>query len=146
MATMNLYDGIIEHAVEGNSDWDTDAFKAILMNATHAFAKADVAKATINANQIATANGYTQDTEALASVTVTQPTGGTTRFDCADISWTASGGSIGPTTDCVIYNDTSTVPGADNLICSIDFESSETAGDGTDLLITINASGILEVS
>ena len=146
MTTINYYDRFIEFAMDGGIDMDTDTWKIILMNATHVFTAANTAKATINANQLATANGYTQDAETLLSVTWTQPSAGTTRFDSADPSWTASGGDIGPATDAVIYSDTSTVPSADLLMCSIDFQASKTAGAGTDFLITVNASGYFEIS
>ena len=146
MATINFYNQFLEFAMDGGIDMDSDTWTIILLNSSHVFTAANTNLSQITANQLATANGYTQNAKNLTSVTWSQPTAGTTRFDSADISWTASGGSIGPADDAAIYSDTSTVPSADLLMCSIDFLGSETAGAGTDFLITVNASGYFEVS
>ncbi len=144
--SINFYDQFVEFMGDGGIDMDTDTFEIILLNSSHTFTQANTALANVTANQLATNFGYTQDDEALTSVTWAQPSGGTTRFDAADTTWTASGGDIGPAFDAVIYSDTSTSPSADLLICSIDFDGTQTAGNGTNFVITYNASGIVEFS
>ena len=96
--------------------------------------------------QVASANGYTQDTMNLAfasSVSWTNAAAVTT-FDADDVTWTASGGSI-TAVSALVYDTTPTVP-ADPLMCDIDFGATQTAGDGTDFKITWNASGIFDIS
>ena len=142
--TINFYNKFLEYAQEGVIDVDSDTWDIILMNSSHVFTATHDRKSDISANEIATANGYTQGAKTLASVTSGE-TGGTYTFDAADITWTASGGSIGPATDAVIYSETATSP-ADALMCSIDFDGAQTAGDGTEFKITFNASGIYTIS
>lgn len=141
--TINFYDEFILNIGQGDIDLDTDTFKIVLLNSSHVFTQANTTLANITANQLATANGYTQDTKALTSVTWTQ-SAGTATFDAADTSWTASGGSIAAD-DAAIYDDTATAP-VDALMCSIDFGGTQTAGDGTNFVITYNASGIFTIA
>lgn len=143
--TINFYDQFMEFVGDGGIDMDGDTFKVELYNSTHTFTAANTARANVSANALATANGYTNPGQDLASVTWASVTG-TQTFDAADTTWTASGGSIGPASDAVIYSDTSTSPSVDLLVCSIDFDGDQTAGDGTDFKITYNASGIFTVS
>lgn len=145
VVSINFYDQFIEYMGDGGIDMDTDTFNIELYNSTHTFTQANNDRADVSANALATGNGYTNPGQNLGSVTWTQSSG-TTTFDAADTTWTASGGSIGPADDAVIYSDTSTVPTADLLVCSIDFGGGETAGNGTDFKITYNASGIFTIS
>lgn len=140
--SINFYAKFVEFFGDNTIDLDTDTFDIILMNSTHVFSSANTVKADISANEIATANGYTQGAETLASITWSE-TGGTTKFDAADVTWTASGGSIGPATDAVIYSETAA---SDELMCSIDFDGAQTAGDGTDFKVTFNAAGIFTIA
>ena len=135
--TFNAPNTNISDAYTGLTDYDTDSFKIILLNA-HTFDPTHTQLSDVSGDEIATGNGYTQQTKTLTSVTAGQ-TGGTFVFDAANVSWTASGGSIGPATDAEIYDDTST---NDLLTCNIDFGASETAPDGQNFQINFNASGI----
>ena len=143
--TINFYNHFVEYTMEGGIDIDGDTHDVILMNSSHTFSATDNAKADISANEISTANGYTQGAETLASVTWTESSG-TGTFDAADSVWAASGGNIGPATDAVIYSETSSSPEADLLMCSIDFDGAQTAGDGTNFKLTYNGSGIFTVA
>lgn len=135
--TFNTPDNVIEDAFNGLCDYDADTFKIALLNA-YTFSAAHDEWADVSANELSTANGYTSPGQNLASVTSGQ-TGGTYVFDAANVTWTASGGAIGPATDAEIYDDTST---NDRLTCNIDFGASETANDGSNFQINFNASGI----
>ena len=139
--TINFYNEFVHHVGLGVIDLDSDTFDIILMNTSHTFTATHATKSQISANEIATANGYTQGAEVLASVTWTESSG-TATFDAADSSWTASGGSI-TASDGVIYSETAA---ADELMCSIDFDGSQSAGDGTDFIVSYNASGIFTIS
>lgn len=146
MTTINFYDAHIANAHNGLVDMDTDGFEIALMNSSHTFTAGNADWADVSANQIATGNGYTQADGAgggktLASVTSDQ-SGGTYAFDAGNVTWTASGGDIGPATDAVIMDYDAT---GDKLVCSIDFEGAKTANDTTTFVINFNASGIYTV-
>ncbi len=138
--TINFYDKLAEYIGDGTIDLDADTFKLELYNATHVFTATNNARANISANALATANGYTNPGQNLTSVTWVESAGSVT-FDAADVTWSASGGSIAAD-DGVIYDDTVASPVVDALVCSVDFDGTQTAGDGTNFLVAWNASGI----
>ena len=82
-----------------NIDLSSDALKIILMNNTFAFDKdAHATLANVAADQLATANGYTQNDKALANPVLTEDdVNDKGHYVCDDVSWTAAGGDIGPT-------------------------------------------------
>ena len=147
--TINRYNKWPEYFGDNTADLDGDQLFHMLMNSSHVFTATHTIRTDVSANQIATGSGYTHATggltgKELASITWVE-SGGTVTFDAADTTWTASGGSIGPADDCVLFDDTTTAV-VDALAYSIDFGGSETAGDGTNFLITWNGSGIFTVS
>lgn len=113
-------------------DFATDTFKAILMDSAFAFdPDAHATLADVTANQLATANGYTQNDKTLAGVTVTEDdTNDYVSVTWTNATWTASGGSIGPTGALVIYDDTTT---DDTVLGCIDFGTDYTIADGSSL-------------
>lgn len=80
-------------------------------------------------DELATNYGYTQDTKTTGVVTLTEDDSvdkGVATYPT--VTWTASGGDIGPTPGAILYDDTS----SDNTIIHyIDFGAEETATDGT---------------
>jgi hypothetical protein len=103
-----------------------------------ALATATYASAT---NEVANANGYTAGGAAAAATWVNAS--GTETFDCADVSWTASGGSIvaryaviydSTTGDLIAYSLLDTTP-ADVTIAS-----------GSTLQLQINVAGVFTLS
>ena len=145
--SINFYEKFIEFMGDDTMDMDTDVFDIILMNSTHVFTDTNTLKSDIVANEIPGLNGYVQGAETLASITWVE-SGGVTTWDAADTQWTASGGPIpssGDCTDAVIYDETSTIV-VDALVCSIDFDGAESAGDGTNFNITYNGSGIFTIT
>lgn len=111
-----------------------DTLKVMLSNsapnvATHAV-RAD-------ATEISGGNGYTsggEDTQNSGS-----ESGGTLTVTATDITWTASGGSIGPFRYAILYNDTPTSP-ADPLIGYWDYGSSITLASGESFTVDFGAS------
>jgi hypothetical protein len=148
MVTIDHYDHFVElmgDDAAGTLGWPNDSLIIILLNSSHTRTLSNTLYTQVSTNELATNFGYTQKTEALTSVTSSQPSAGVWMLDAANASWTASGGSIGPATDSVIIDDTITTP-LDALLFDIDFEASETAGDGTDFIIAFNANGITRIT
>lgn len=116
----------------GNIDFDANTFKIILMNDTFAFDKDSHATlADVTADQLSTGNGYTQNDKTLANVSVSEDDANDrANVTWDDVTWTASGGSIGPTGAAIIYDDTSP---DDTIIGCIDFGTDYTIADGSSL-------------
>lgn len=134
--TISLYDHTALRFANGsNVAGDTYKLKlltAATFNATH------TTLAATGGTEVANGNGYTTGGATLGSVAITQ-SGNDAKFDAADVSWTASGGSITASYG-ILYNDTDT---DDPPVCFIDFDGSQSAGDGTDFKVIWNASGIV---
>jgi hypothetical protein len=134
--TISLYNHTAARFADGsNAVGDTYKVKlltAATFNATH------TTLAATGGTEATTGTGYTAGGQALANVAVTTVTTNDAKFDADDLTWTASGGAI--TASCaIIYNDTDA---DDPPVAFIDFDGSESAGDGTDFIIVWNASGI----
>lgn len=116
-----------------------DTYKLKLYSAlTPSAAHTTLAAVDAAGTEATTGTGYTAGGATLASVAVTSVTTNDAKFDAADVSWTASGGSIAAAYG-VIYNDTDT---DDPPVAYVNFDGTQTAGDGTDFLVTWNADGI----
>jgi hypothetical protein len=140
MAVATLYNHTVNRFINGLNA-STDSYIINLYSA-FSFDATDTTKvlAEGGATQLSTANGYTQNNKALASVTLNLVTTNDGVFDAADVSWTASGGAIGPARYAMIYNDTD----ADKPpVVYIDLEENKNADAGTPFNITFNASGIV---
>ena len=124
-------------------DISIDTFKIILMNADFAFAKdahatlADVISSP--SAELATGFGYTQQNKELAGGSWAEndtDDKGIRTFDT--ITWTASGGSIGPTGSAIIYDASTEVASpfeSPAVVGCIDFGVDYTIPDGTSLQI-----------
>ena len=134
MATYNKILDFAEQQVLAIHDWDTHVFKIVLSNS------ATVNTNTILANitQISNGNGYTTGGTTCTISSVSE-TSGTAKVVAADVTFTASGGSMGPFRYATLYNDTATSP-ADALICWFDYGSSITLADTETFTVDFNAS------
>lgn len=98
-------------------------------------------------NEHSNANGYTTGGIALTGETWTN-SGGTTTFDCDNVVWTASGGSI-VCRFAVIYCNATVNSIVKPLLCVSLLDTTPanvTATDGNTLTIAINASGVFTLS
>jgi hypothetical protein len=98
-------------------------------------------------NEHANANGYTTGGIALTGETWTH-SGGTATFDCDNVVWTASGGSI-VARFAVIYVNATVNSIVKPLICVSLLDTAPanvTATDPNTLTIAINASGVFTLS
>lgn len=142
MAAFNKFNQFVEDLAKGVHNLGTagHTLKAMLTNSAPVAANAVKADLT----EIAGGNGYTAGGQAL-TISASAQSGGVQKVTVADISWTASGGSIGPFRYVAIYNDNPTSP-ADPLVAWFDYGSSITLNtgetftvdfDGTNGLLTI---------
>lgn len=134
--TISLYNHTAKLFADG-SNAAGDTYKVKLYSAA-TFDAADTTLAGITGTEATTGTGYTAGGETLANVAVSTVTTNDASFDADDVTWTASGGSI-TASYAVIYNDTDT---NDPPLAFIDFDGSQSAGDGTDFKIVWDASGI----
>jgi hypothetical protein len=134
--TISLYNHTAKRFADGaNAVGDT--YKVKLLTAA-TFDASHTTLAATGGTEVANANGYTTGGETLANVTVVTATTNGAKFDADDVTWTASGGAIAAEF-AIIYNDTDA---DDPPVAFIDFDGSQSAGDGTDFIIVWNASGI----
>lgn len=98
-------------------------------------------------NEVATAFGYTAGGIALTGETWTH-SGGTATFDCDNVVWTASGGSIVARYAVIYVNATvNTIVKPLVCVCLLDTAPADvTATTGNTLTIAINASGVFTLS
>lgn len=132
-----IFNNFIHDLGSGLVNWESDTLRAALYSDIGSFNKDTVSYTS--SNELATANGYTQNDKAVTGGNVIQnDADDVVQFDVADITWTASGGAIGPASGCLIYD----VTNASGAVYLIDFGEAKTADDGTDFKITIDASGL----
>ena len=122
-------------------DFANDSFKIILMQSGFTFNKdTHHGYADVSASELGTANGYTVNTKTLAGVAVTEDdTDDRCEITWSNVTWTASGGSIGPSPGAVIFDDTVIAGGvtvADPIIGYIDFGGNQTQADGGTMTIS----------
>lgn len=142
-----LHNKIKEYIGDGTVDLDTHTFKCGLALSTSNIATASIDGYAAVTNEHSNANGYTTGGQALTSVTWIESSG-TITFDSADVTWTASGGSITARYG-FIYDDTVTSPVADPVVCHSLLDTTPadvTATSGNTLTIQMNASGIFTVA
>lgn len=134
--TISLYNHTAQLFASG-ANLAADTYK-VKLYASATFSAANTTLASITGTEATTGTGYTAGGQTLANVAVTTVTTNDAKFDADDVTWTASGGSI-TAAYAVIYNDTDA---NDPPIAFIDFDGSQSAGDGTDFKIVWNANGI----
>lgn len=119
----------------GAIDFSSDTFKIILMESGFTFDKDTHHQySDVSGQELPTANGYTAAGETLTGVSVTEDdTDDRTEVEWNSVSWSASGGPIGPSPGAIIYDDTH----ADKAIVGyIDFGAEYTQADGGVATIT----------
>ena len=134
--SISLYDHTAKLFADGSLAVG-DTYKVKLLSAA-TFDASHTTLAATGGTEATSGTGYTSGGQALANVAVTTVTTNDAKFDADDLTWTASGGSI-TASYAIIYNDTDA---DDPPIAFIDFDGSQSAGDGTDFKIVWNASGI----
>jgi hypothetical protein len=139
MSAFSKFDSFVEAVAEKVHDLGSDTLKVVLTNT------APVSTNTVLANisQLGNGNGYTTG-GAQATQTSSAQTSGTYKLVLSDVTWTASGGSIGPFRYAVLYNDTAT---SDELIGYYDYGTSLTVPDGSAFTVDFSSTnGVLTLA
>ena len=119
MATYVKFNVFVEDLAEKVHNLGSDTLKIALTNSAPT-AATDAGLSNIT--QISGTNGYTTGGTA-ATISSSAQTTGTYKLVLADVTFTASGGSMGPFRYAVLYNDTAA---SDQLIAYWDYGSSIT--------------------
>jgi hypothetical protein len=116
----------------GAVNFSSDTFKIILMGTGFVFNKdTHHTYADVSASELATGYGYTRNSKTLAGIVIAEDDNDDrTEITWSSVSWTASGGNIGPTPGAIIFDDTVTTPVADPIIGYLDFLNEATQVDG----------------
>lgn len=124
MATPQKFNSFVEYAMEGVMNLGSDTLKIALTNS----APVNTNTVLANITQIGAGNGYSSG-GASATTSSSAQTSGTYKLTLADVTFTASGGALGPFRYAVLYDDTPTSP-ADPLIAWVDYGAALTLADG----------------
>jgi hypothetical protein len=129
----------------GLIDFDSHSFKiALFLSTSNCNTLSGTTTLASLTNQVATAFGYTQSTKAV-TITTANSSGTITVDETTNPVWTASGGSI-TARFAVIYDDTHASKQA-ICVCLLDTTPADvTATDGNTFTITMNASGLFQLS
>lgn len=134
--TISLYNHTARRFASGeNASGDTYKLK---LYASTTFDAAATTLASVTGEETTAGTGYIATGKALTNVAVTTVTTNDAKFDADDVVWTAAGGPITASFG-VLYNDTDA---NDPPLAFINFDGSQSAGDGTDFKVVWNANGI----
>jgi len=136
MASFNKFNSFVEALAEKTHNLGSDTLKVALTNSAPSATNTVLADIT----QISGGNGYTTGgTQATQSSSV--QTSGTYKLVLNDVTFTASGGSIGPFRYVVLYNDTAA---SDELIGYYDYGTNLTVTSGNSFVVDFDATnGVL---
>lgn len=145
MATFNLINDWLVNLVE-NADCESDQFTVALSNTAPG---AETTPPTGDGDGVLaniTEVSYTYCSSRDITTTSSGQTGGTYKLVLADLTLTASGGTVGPFQYVYIYDNTVATP-ADPLVCYYDYGSSITLADGETLDIDFDGTdGFFQLS
>lgn len=136
MATFTKFDSFVEALAEKAHNLGSDTLEIALTNSAPIAANTQLSDLT----QIT----YTNCSSRVVTTSTSAQTSGTYKLVLADLTLTASGGTVGPFRYVTLFNQTST---GDLLIGFYDYGSSITLADGETLLIDFDGSnGVLTIA
>ena len=140
-ASITLYDHTRQR-VQSGANIAGDTYIVNLYTVLPANATATTkAAAEAGGTQLATGNGYTQNTKALANVTISTVSTSNSVFDSDDVIWTPDSGTL-TASFALVYNDTDT---NDPPFFRVDFGGSIIGTPAYPLTISWDALGILRL-
>lgn len=142
MATIQLYNHTAALFASGTCVAG-DTYKVMLLNSSASFNATHTALTTVsNAGAYeVSGNGWTTGGMALTGVTIGTVTTNDATFDAADLLVPISGGSLGPYSSYVIYNDTDA---NDPPLAFVTLTAAQTVADGGVAGAIWNADGIIK--
>ncbi len=136
MASFTKFQPFVEAMAEKKHNLGSDQLKIALSNSAPSAANAVLTDIT----EIS----YTNCSSRNLTTSSSAQTSGTYKLVLADLTLTASGGTVGAFRYVILYNDTAT---NDDLIGYWDYASSITLADGETFLVDCDASnGVLQVA
>lgn len=138
MASFTKFQPFIEKALEKAHNLGSDTLTVALCAS---------ASAPVNTNALLgdlTVISYTNLSARALTTSSSAQTSGTYKLVIADLTLTASGGSVAAFRYVVIYNDTAA---SDELVCFFDYASSLTLADGDSLALDFDGTnGLLQAA
>ncbi len=139
MATYTKFQPFVERLAEKSFNLGSDTLKVMLCNTAPINTNAQKSDLT----EIAAGNGYTAGGTA-STISSSAQTSGTYKLVLADVTFTASGGSIGPFRYAVLYDSTAT---NSELIGFWDYGSAVTLLTGESFTVDFDATnGVLTIA
>lgn len=132
MATYVKFQPFVEALAEKVHNLGSDTLKVALTDTAPNASDATLSQIT----QVANGNGYTTGGSTSTQSSSAQTTG-TYKLVIGDVTFTASGGTVGPFRYAVLYNDTAVT---DELIAYWDYGSSITLADTETFTVDFSAS------
>jgi len=132
MPTLTKFYSFVEAIHEKKHNLGSDTLKVLLTNTAPSLSNTQ--KSDIS-GELSTANGYTAG-GATVTITSSAQSSGLYTLIATDVTWTASGGSMGPFRYAVFYNDTAT---NDELIGYLDYGYSVTVASGQTFTLDFDA-------
>jgi len=132
MPTLTKFYSFVEAIHEKKHNLGSDTLKVLLTNTAPSLSNTQKSDIT---GELSTANGYTSG-GATVTITSSAQSSGLYTLIATDVTWTASGGSIGPFRYAVFYNDTAT---NDELIGYLDYGYSVTVASGQTFTLDFDA-------
>jgi len=141
MAAFNKFNQLVEDLAKKVHNFDSDTLKIMLTNSAPSSSNAVLADIT----EITAQNGYSAGGTTAAFVSGAQSSG-TYKLVLGAVTFTASGGSIGPFRYAVLYNSTPTSP-LKPLIGWWDNTSNVTLADGNSFTVNCDqTNGVLQLA
>ena len=121
-------------------NFNSDTKKVMLLNNSYVPNSGHSQLSDISGYEVINGNGYTTGGVTVTGLCELQPSQTNIKLDIENPSWIASSGDIGPFRYAVLYDQT-----INCLIYGFDFESTQTAISGSNIIINIDPSGLVTI-